>query len=66
MKTPVISNDKINVDIIANEIMRFMLKFGIVLCALIGTLAFTCLAPRLISVGPLQMARGYITAITGF
>ena len=66
MKTPVISNDKINVDIIANEIMRFMLKFGIVICALIGTLAFTCLASRLISVGPLQMARGYITAITGF
>ncbi len=65
MKTPVISKDKIHVDI-ANEIMRFMLKFGIVLCALIGTLAFTCLASRLISVGPLQMARGYITAITGF
>ena len=64
MKTPVISKDKIHVDI-ANEIMRFMLKVGIVLCALIGTLAFTCLASRLISAGPLQMARGYITAITG-
>lgn len=65
MKTPVISKEKIQVDI-ANEIMRFMLKVGIVLCALIGTLAFSCFASRMISIGPLQMARGYITAITGF
>ena len=65
MNSPVISKDKVQVDI-SNEIMRFILNIGIVLCALIGTLAVTCLVSTLISTGPLQMARGYITAITGY
>ena len=65
MNSPVISKDKVQVDI-ACEIMKFILKVGIVLCTLIGTLAVICLVSTLISTGPLQMARGYITAITGY
>lgn len=65
MNSPVISKDKVQVDI-ACEIMKFILKIGIALCTLIGTLAVTCLVSTLISIGPLQMARGYITAITGY
>lgn len=65
MNSPVISKDKVQIDI-ACEIMKLIMKIGIVLCTLIGTLAVTCLVSTLISTGPLQMARGYITAITGY
>ncbi len=65
MKSPIITKEKLHVDI-ADEIMNFMLKVVTVLSAVIGIWAVICLAAGLISVGPLQMARGYITAITGF
>jgi hypothetical protein len=65
MKSPIITKEKIQVDI-NDEIMGFALKVGTVLGALIGFWAVSCLVAGLISVGPLQMARGYITAITGF
>jgi hypothetical protein len=66
MKSPIIiTRENIQVNV-ADEVMRFSLKVGTVLGALIGIWAVSCLVAALISVGPLQMARGYITAITGF
>lgn len=65
MKSPIITREKIQVDI-NDEVMGFALKLGTVLSALIGVWAVSCLVAGLMSVGPLQMARGYITAITGF
>lgn len=65
MKSPIITKEKLHVDI-ADEIMNFMLKIVTVLSAVIGIWGVTCLVAGLVSVGPLQMVRGYITAITGF
>jgi len=65
MKSPIITRERIQVDI-ADEFMRFTLKVGTVLGSLIGIWAVSCLIAGLIHVGPLQMMRGYITAITGF
>jgi hypothetical protein len=65
MKSPIITREKIQVDI-AEEVMRFSLKVGSVFGVLIGIWAVSCVVAGLISVGPLQMVRGYITAITGF
>lgn len=65
MKTPIITQEKIHVDV-AEEIMSFTLKVGAVLSVLIGIWGFTCLLAGLISVGPVEMVKGYITAITGF
>lgn len=64
MQSPIITREKVQVDI-ADEVMRFTLKVGSVFCALIGIWAVSCLVAGLISVGPLQMVTGYITAITG-
>lgn len=65
MKSSIITKEKIHVDI-ADEVMGFAFSLGKVFCALIGAWAVACLVAGLISFGPLQMLRGYITAITGF
>jgi len=65
MKSPIITRENVQVDI-NNEVMGFAFKVGTVLCALIGIWAVSCLVSGLASVGPLQMVKGYITAITGF
>ncbi len=65
MKSPIITREKIQFDI-SDEVMGFTLKLGTVLSAMIGVWAVSCLVAGLISVGPLQMVKGYITAITGF
>lgn len=65
MKTPIILKDNVNVDI-TEEVMSFFAKVGAVVGALIGFWALTSLVTALMSVGLLAMARGYITAITGF
>jgi len=65
MKSPIIIREKIQVDI-ADEVMSFSFKAGTVLGALIGIWAVSCLVAALINIGPLQMAKGYVTAITGF
>ncbi len=64
MNAPIITHDKINVDI-ADEVASFTLKAGIAVCALVGTWAVTCLLAALIHVGPVAMVKGYISAITG-
>jgi hypothetical protein len=65
MNTPIITKEKIQIDI-ADEVMSFTLKAGTVLCALIGIWGVTCIVAGLMSAGPLQMIQGYLTAITGF
>jgi hypothetical protein len=65
MKNLIVTREKIQVNI-ADEVVRFMFKVGIVLTALIGIGGVSCLIAGLTSVGPLQLVKGYITAITGF
>ena len=65
MKSPIITREKIQVDV-TDEVMGFAFKLGSVLSAMIGVWAVSCLVAGLISVGPLQLVKGYITAITGF
>ncbi|MBB5347727.1 hypothetical protein JWG42_04035 [Desulfoprunum benzoelyticum] len=64
MKSSIITKDKIAVDY-ADEIMRFTLKVGAVASGLIGVWAFTCLFAGVVDVGPMELVRGYISAITG-
>ena len=65
MKSPIISKENIDINI-SSEIMAFALKVGVSTCALIGIWSVCCLLAGLVSSGAVQMARGYITAITGF
>lgn len=65
MKSPIITREKINIDV-TDETMKFALKVGKVVSALIGIWAVSCLASAVISIGPLEMVKGYITALTGF
>ncbi|TKB24466.1 hypothetical protein FCL47_18465 [Desulfopila sp. IMCC35006] len=64
MNTPIITKDKIQVDL-SDEIMGFTLKAGIALCCLIGIWGVACIVGGMMSSGPLAMLRGYLTAITG-
>ena len=65
MKSPIITKERVDVDI-SSEVMAFGLKVGVAGCAMIGIWAVCCLLAALVSSGPVQMVRGYITAITGF
>ena len=65
MNSPTITKEKINVNFV-DEAIHFSLKAGTVVCALIGIWAVSCLVTGLTQVGPVKMARDYITAITGF
>jgi hypothetical protein len=65
MKSKIAINRNTTVDV-TEEIMGFSLKVGTVLIALVGIWGFTCLLAGLISSGPLEMLKGYFTAVTGF
>lgn len=65
MKSLIFTTEKVQLDI-ADEVMSFTLKVGTALSALIGVWAVSCLVSALINVGPLQMIKGYVTALTGF
>lgn len=65
MKSPIITKENTQVDI-ADEVMGFAFSLVKVFGALFGLWAVACVVAGLISFGPLQMLRGYITAITGF
>ena len=65
MKIPIITRETIQVDV-TDEVIGFAYKLGTVLSALIGIWAVSCLVAGVISVGPLQLVRGYIIAVTGF
>jgi hypothetical protein len=64
MKSPTITREKTQIDV-TDEVMGFTFKLGIALSAMIGVWAVSCLVAGLINAGPLQLVRGYITAITG-
>lgn len=64
MKSPIITKDRVDVDI-SSEVMAFGFKVGVAGSAIIGIWAACCLLAALVSSGPVQMVRGYITAITG-
>ncbi len=65
MKSPIITREKIQVDI-TDEVMGFAFKLGTVLSTLIGIWAVSCLVAGVINAGPLQLVKGYLTAITGY
>ena len=65
MKTPTITKEETGLDL-AGETTQFCLRTGSVICALIGVWAFTCLAAAIVKFGPLEVIRGYFTAVTGF
>ena len=64
MNSPIITKDRIYVNLV-DEAFHFSIKAGAVICALIGIWAVSCFVAGLMQVGPVQMARNYITAITG-
>jgi hypothetical protein len=64
MNSPIITKEKIQVDL-ADEVMSFTLKTGIVFCCLIGIWGVACIASGMVSAGPLAMLQGYLSAITG-
>lgn len=65
MKSRTVINENVTIDV-TEEIMGFGLKVGAVLSALIGIWGFTCLLAGLVNFGPLEMIKGWFTAITGF
>jgi hypothetical protein len=65
MKSPIITREKIDLNL-ADEVMYFGVRVGAVVAGLIGLWAVCTLAAALFQAGPIEMARGYITAITGF
>jgi len=65
MKSKTVINENVTVDV-TEEIMGFGLKVGAVLSALIGIWGFTCLLAGLVNFGPVEMIKGWFTAITGF
>ncbi|PHR25153.1 MAG: hypothetical protein COA36_14185 [Desulfotalea sp.] len=64
MKSSIITKENIKVDA-ADEILTLGLRTGAVVCALIGTMALCSLIAAFVIEGPLDMLRGYISAITG-
>ena len=64
MKAPSLIKERTDVDF-ADEITRFSLKVGTVICAMIGIWAAACLFVGLAGPGPVEMVKGYITALTG-
>lgn len=65
MKSPIITRERVDENI-SSEVMAFGFKVGVTGCAMIGIWAVCCMLAALVSAGPVQMVRGYITAITGF
>lgn len=64
MKSSVTTKENIKVDA-TDEILVFGLKTGAIICALIGAWALCGLAAAFIQSGPVEVLKGYITAITG-
>ncbi|AGF77110.1 hypothetical protein UWK_00529 [Desulfocapsa sulfexigens DSM 10523] len=47
------------------ETSTFALGAGMTMAALVGIWGFACLASAMISVGPLNVVKGYLTAVIG-
>lgn len=65
MKSRTLINNKVDIDI-SNEVLLFAFRTVATAGAVIGTWALCCIGSALLSQGPLNMLRGYITAMTGF
>ena len=47
------------------ETSKFALGAGMTMAALVGIWGFACLASAMISMGPLNVVQGYVTAVLG-
>jgi hypothetical protein len=47
------------------EASKFALGAGMTMAALIGIWGFACLATAMVSMGPLNVVKGYLTAVIG-
>ena len=47
------------------EVSTFALGTGMVMAALVGIWATACLLNALVSIGPLNVVKGYLTALVG-
>ncbi len=47
------------------ETSKFALGLGMTMAALVGIWGVTCLASAMISMGPLSVVKGYLTAVIG-
>jgi len=47
------------------EASKFALGAGMTMAALVGIWGFACLATAMVSMGPLNVVQGYLTAVIG-
>ena len=47
------------------ETSKFALGAGMTMAALVGIWGFACLASAMVSMGPLNVVKGYLTAVIG-
>jgi len=47
------------------EASKFALGTGMTMAALVGIWGFACLASAMVSLGPLNVVKGYLTAVIG-
>jgi len=47
------------------EASKFALGAGMTMVALVGIWGFACLATAMVSMGPLNVVQGYLTAVIG-
>ena len=47
------------------ETSKFALGTGMTMAALVGIWGFACLASAMVSMGPLNVVKGYLTAVIG-
>jgi len=47
------------------ETSKFALGAGMTMVALVGIWGFACLASAMVSMGPLNVVQGYLTAVIG-
>ncbi|WP_136807055.1 hypothetical protein [Desulfosediminicola flagellatus] len=67
MDTPIIAKEMVEVNVdFSEEVTSFGMMSGAVAGVFIAVLAGICLISALISSGPVEMLRGYITALTGY
>jgi len=49
----------------AYETSKFALGAGMTMAALVGIWGFACLASAMMSMGPMNVVKGYLTAVVG-
>jgi hypothetical protein len=64
MKTQITTTENNDLNI-AEECSTFGVHLGVIVCTIVGIWGLACFLGALFSAGPVEMIRGYITAITG-